>query len=108
MAEFDEDDGMTGDELFEKYFRGKRKQPAGTKTGTRQRNAITDDEINICRKAVEKCGNDWKKILGFVVKYKDLLTKHVAETYEIAFKNIDDKQHTKSIRNRLGNIGLGK
>ena len=86
---------------------GKRKQSTSeiSKTVKQSRNTITEDEMSIYRKGVEKCGNDWKKILGFFVKHKDLLSKHVAEKYQIAFDNMDDKDKTKAIRNRLGNIG---
>ncbi|KXJ21332.1 hypothetical protein AC249_AIPGENE22393 [Exaiptasia diaphana] len=103
----EEDAGLTGEEVFQKYFGGKRKKSASdtSRKQSGNRNTITDIEITLYRKAIVMCGNDWKKILQFICSHKDILEKNVADKYDLALKNINDKNLTKSIRNRLGNVG---
>lgn len=78
-------------------FEGQKKRK---KTGQRK-NAITEAERNLYRKAVEKKGNDWKQILSFITRHKELLPPDVAKKYECAVRG----EGIKSIRSRLGNIG---
>lgn len=69
-----------------------------------RKDAISDGEKLLYRQAVSKIGNDWRKILGFFVKHQELLPEEVKQRYATAFKNIDNKDAVKPIRNRLSNI----
>jgi hypothetical protein len=66
---------------------------------------ITESELHLYRKALEKKGNDWKGVLQFFVQNKNVLNSVVAEKYEKAWLHVENKEVVKPIRNRLGNIG---
>lgn len=80
-------------------------EQSGSGARALKKNTITDAELILYREAVEKNGNDWRKILGFFVKHKDVLSESMRKKYVTACNNINDKDAVKSIRNRLSNIG---
>jgi len=81
----------------------KKRKRARTKTP--RKDSISDVEVMLYRKAIERKGNDWKQILEYFVRHNDLLEQNIALKYKTAWENIDDKEAVKCVRNRLGNIG---
>jgi len=79
--------------LYQLAFTGQRK-------ASTRKDAISEDEKYLYKKAVHKHGNNWKRILNFMREKKDLLPPAVREKY-----NNDDANGIKAIRNRLANIG---
>jgi len=68
------------------------------------KDAISDAELLLYRQALQRQGNDWRKILEFFVQHKDVLPEVLNKKYTNAFRNIDNKDAVKPIRNRLANI----
>ena len=70
---------------------------------TKRKDSITETEIILYRKAVEKHGNHWRKVVAYFVKHKELLNDTVAQKYDKAFNG--EVEGVKSIRSRIGNLG---